>query len=121
MPSQYVTNELPSRGSANYFLTFVTPAIRQRAERTAFELLEWLIGLDMRDGDFLSALLIALLLRHHDPSVELSRVDSFAGLRQATVLDVATSSEHDSFLFAPFEKLLDELREKIAPINIGDR
>jgi hypothetical protein len=113
IPPTYTTNEVPSGATGRYFLNYPTPQIRARAEDTAFELDEWLGPLILSNGDRLGALLTALMLRHRDPDYARGRGGAlFSALRGYSELHVAMATEGD-YLFAPYDKLLDDLRHKL--------
>ncbi len=113
-PGLYTTNEVPAAATGRYYLNYPTPETRARAEETAFELDEWLGPLMLSNGDRLGALLTALMLRHRDPDYAKGRAaDLFLALRAQSGLDAAMATEGDNFVFAPYEKLLDELRHKL--------
>lgn len=113
VPPRYRTNEVPEGGKATFFLTYVPSEIRAQAEETTRELLEWLAEPILNDDDRLGALLAALMLRHRDPGAERLRPTLFLKLRGISGLDAAMDTTNTSYLFAPFDRLLDGLRQKI--------
>ncbi len=114
LPPRYSTNELPPGGRATYFLKYATEEIRAKAEETAFELDEWLGPLMLAADDRVGALLAALILRHRDPDYRKGRTaDLVMRLRADGRLDAATGTESLDYVFAPIDKLLEELRQKV--------
>jgi hypothetical protein len=117
MPGEYTTNVVPLGNYARYFLNYATTEIRAKAEETAWELLQWLASVRFNDNDVLGTLLALLALRHHDPSGRTFAAYLFMRLRSMG-LDAAMGTGHrgpGDYVFAPYDKLLNELREKISP------
>ncbi|HKB41923.1 MAG TPA: hypothetical protein VKD72_36185 [Gemmataceae bacterium] len=116
-PGQHTTNEIPAGSNAKYSLAYAPPEIRAKAEETASELLEWLARVRLNDGDYLGALLAALMLRHREPDPRPGQFpwDLFSALRGFTGLEAATSTNGTDYVGAPFDKLLAELGERVLP------
>ena len=114
-PAGYTTNEVPAAGvTARYFLSYPDPAILAKAEDTAFEMDEWLGPLMLAADDRLGTLLTALMLRHRDPDYRKGRdAGLFTQLRAHTGLDAALGTTGDNFVFAPYEQLLNDLRQML--------
>jgi hypothetical protein len=113
MPAEHTTNKVPAAIDTSYLLTYAPPEIRAKAEQTASELLEWLAWVRLNDGDYLGALLAALMLRHRDPEGRHLPRGVLLKLRDATGLDAATGGNRSDYLAAPIDRLLTELREKV--------
>jgi hypothetical protein len=91
-------------------------------EESASELLQWLAYVRFNDQDYLGTLLATLALRRHDASVETSASDMFMRVRGSTMLDAAmgTAPQGPSdYVFAPFDKILTELGERVSPAVAG--
>ncbi len=73
----------------------------------------------LTSGDDLGALLIGLLLRHF-PLDDLGRIDGistlglYSALRENAQLIASTGTNISDYLYAPVDKILDELRRKMA-------
>jgi hypothetical protein len=122
MPGEYTTNEIPFAANARYFLNYAPPGTRARAEETAEELLQWLARVRFNDGDFLGTLLAILALRHRNSDALRIGGDLFVQLRGSTRLDAAMGThprDPGDYVFAPYDKLLTDLREKVSPAEAG--
>jgi hypothetical protein len=115
MPAEHTTNEVPASINAEYLLSYAPQEIRDKAEATAWELLQWLARVRLNDSDYLGALLAVLVLRHRDPSGQHLPGGVLPRLREVTGLDAATGTNRADYLTAPIDKLLAELDEKVQP------
>ena len=114
VPSRYITNELPGGGRFRYLLNYATEEIRSKAENSASELEEWPGPLMLAADDRVGALLAALMLRHRDPGYEKGWASNLVtSLRADGRLDAATGTKSTDYVFAPIDKLLEELRRKM--------
>lgn len=114
LPPELETNAIPRDATGQYYLNYATDEMRTKAEATAFELDEWLAPVKLAAGDKLGALLTALMLRHQNQDYRKGPgAGFFMDLRSASNLNANTGSQPDDYVFAPYDKLLRELKEKL--------
>src|SRR6266702_2665789 len=114
LPSSYQTNEMPLPPNARYFLNYPSIEVQAKADETALELEEWFGPMKLQSGDSLGALLVALRLRHSDPDYSQGRGSSLAmDLRRATAIEASTGVKSSDYVFAPLDRLLSELQQKL--------
>src|SRR5262249_14775645 len=78
-PAYYETNKIPPEsGFGTFSMTRVPDNVRERANRTAAEHLDWLGNVMEQRGDLMGALLAALLVRHLIRDKDLDRSLGFS-------------------------------------------
>jgi hypothetical protein len=122
MISGYETNAVPTGGDlVSSSETYTTPEIRSAAEMILWEQLEWLGPVMLSDKDRVGALLVTLILRHLQVKNSQLETESykpflFFGLRNDGMLngklDISMGTKGIAYPFAPFDKLLKELRQR---------
>ncbi len=113
VPWEVVTNELP-RGNDSILSLFVaTPEVRSKAENSSALLLDWLVHPWFKDGEYLDAVLAAMLLRRRGFS-SMGAVVVLHELRQVTNIDAGVGANPQDDYNAVLDKLLalvgDQLR-----------
>jgi hypothetical protein len=117
-PPDYATNEVPPpSGFGTFSMTRVSTEVRERAEKTAAEHLDWLGEVMLADGDATGALLAALLVRHlvadeNPRELGFSPVSlhgQLGGIAQQAFPDVGGGSS----VAGPFDTILADLKRRM--------
>jgi hypothetical protein len=118
--SRYRTNIVPANENIVRFEEMRADVeSRATAEVMLWEQLDWLSMVMLGDNDRVGALLVTLLMRHlqlenSQIETDLFRPGLYRGLRSNGALDAAMGTTDMVYPFAPFDKLLKELRQKFA-------
>jgi hypothetical protein len=129
-PAFYETNKVPPEsGFGTFSMSIVPDDVRERAERTAAEHLDWLGHVMEQRGDRTGALLAALLVRHLIPGKGLDRSLGFSpsGL-YGSLGQVAQKAfpgiARGGTVLGPFDDILahlNQLVEDVASAPIADK
>ena len=112
VPWEVVTNELPRGNDAILSLFAATPEVRSKAENSAALLLDWLVHPWFKDGEYLDAVLAAMLLRRRGLS-STSALLVLHELRQVTNIDAAIGTTPQDDYNAVLDKLLALLGDRL--------
>jgi hypothetical protein len=126
-PADFGTNKIPPEsGFGTFAMTVVPDNVRERANRTAAEHLDWLGNVMEQRGDLTGALLAALLVRHLiqgrdlDRSLGFSPVHLYGQLGQIAQRAFPGIARGDTVV-GPFDDILAHLQQQTDDASRGDK